>query len=154
MSQITSETYINALLVGDNRIILKIHQDIFPKINSFVLKNSGTSEDAQEVFQKALYQLTARIRVKKFEITSSFEAYLFTACKNLWRRELNKRKRGVRNESVIELTNEHKDDSQCVIEQKRWELFDEKLNQLSDRCKALLKAYFSKMPYEGIVEKF
>lgn len=154
MSQKNSNIYIEALFNGDEKIILEIYQSMFPKVLHFVKNNKGEHGDAEEVFQKALYQLTARVRVKKFEITNSFEAYLFTACKNLWRKELNKSNKEVRNDKVIELVSEEQDNSRAVIEQERWELFEEKISQLTDTCKNLLKAYFKKISYKEIVSKF
>ena len=144
MTQSNSNIYLHALLNRDEKLILKIYKEILPKVTSFIKNNKGTQQDAQEVFQKALYQLTARIKIKNFKINTSFEAYLFTACKNLWRRELNNRKREVRNDGVFELVSEEQDNSSAIIAQERWELFEEKIASLSENCKELLKLYFKK----------
>ena len=40
-----------------------------------------------------------------------------------------------------------------IIEQKKWELFTEALQKLSDNCKAILGMFFAKIPYAKIVEK-
>ena len=154
MSQINTNEYIAALVDGDQKIIVSIYEEMYPKVRAFVLNNRGEDEDAREVFQKALYQLTARAKVQEFEIKSTFEGYLFTACKNLWRRELNNRKREVRNDTVLELVSEEQENSRAILEQERWELFEEMLQKLSDRCKALLTAYFNKVSYQEIVKKF
>lgn len=154
MSQSNPNIFLEALLKGDEKTILKIYKEILPKVASFVKNNKGTHNDAQEIFQKALYQLTARIKVRNFEINTSFEAYLFTACKNLWRRELNKQKKEVRNDGLFELVSEDQDNSRAVLEQERWELFEEKITSLSENCKELLKLYFKKTSYKAIVEKF
>jgi len=154
MTQPNANVYIEALFEGNEKVILKMYQEILPKVAGFIIKNKGTQQDAQEIFQKALYQLTARVRVKKFKINTSFEAYLFTACKNLWRRELNNRKREVRNDGVFELVSEEQDNGKAILEQERWELFEEKINSLSESCKELLKLYFKKTSYKAIVEKF
>jgi len=154
MTQQNSNIYLNALLKGDEKIIVKIYGDMLPKVVSFIKNNKGTQQDAQEIFQKALYQLTARVKIRNFEINTSFEAYLFTACKNLWRRELNNRKKEVRNDGVFELVSEERDNSNAVLEQERWELFEEKITLLSENCKKLLTLYFKKTSYKAIVEKF
>jgi len=154
MTQPNANDYLEALFEGNEKVVLKMYEDILPKVVSFVKKNKGTHQDAQEIFQKALYQLTARVKVNKFEINTSFEAYLFTACKNLWRRELNNRKKEVRNDGVFELVSEEQNNSKAILEQERWELFEEKINSLSEICKELLKLYFKKTSYKVIVEKF
>jgi len=154
MTQSNPSIYLNALLEGNEKIILSIYHDTLPKVQFFVKNNKGTQDDAKEIFQKALYQLTARVRVQSFNINTSFEAYLFTACKNLWRRELNNRKKEVRNDGVFELVSEEQDNSKAILEQERWELFEEKIASLTENCRELLKLYFKKTSYKNIVEKF
>ena len=45
----------------------------------------GNTTDAEDIFQKALLQIVVRYKKEKFQIKTSFEGYLFTVCKNLWR---------------------------------------------------------------------
>lgn len=146
--------YLEGLRTGDEKIIKAIYTSMFPKVRHFVLKNEGTHQDADEVFQNALYQLSIRLKVSNIEIKSSFDAYLFTVCKNLWRKELNSKKRWVRNEEVMTLRSEESNHSEAIITQERWDLFEEKLQLLSPNCKELLKDYFKKVSYDRIVKKF
>jgi len=145
---------IEKLLNGDESTIRLLYDTLFPKFASYVIKNSGTYSDGEEVFQNALLQLIARAKVDGVMIKSTFEGYVFTVCKNLWFKELNKRKKEVRNDGVFELKAETEDHISAIIEQERWELFEEMMEQLSDNCKHLLKDYFRKVPYNVIVKKF
>ncbi len=154
MQKTKNEFYLDGLLSGDELVINHIYKNTFPQVITFIKKNQGTYEDAEEVFQDALFQLIARLKVRRFEIKSTFDGYLFTVCKNLWRKELNKRKRRVRNGGVIELIREEEEHSSFILEQERWELFEEKMAQLSENCMKLLKDYFNKVSYNVIVEKF
>lgn len=146
--------YLKALLNSDSEIINTIYKDNFYKVKSFIIKNRGQHEDAEDIFQKALLQLAVRYKKEQFEIKTSFEAYLFTVCKNLWRRELNKSKIKVTKEGLLELKDDNVDIALAVLEQKRWELFTESLELISDNCKQILKLYFAKMSYAKIMEKF
>lgn len=146
-------TYLNALLTNNSTIIKKLYQENFPAVRKFVFQNKGQEADAQDVFQKAILQISVRYRKEKFEIKSSFEAYLFTACKNLWRRELNKSKRRVTSLQSFEQPNEEQDQALALLEQKRWELFNENLKSISENCQEVLKLFFAKATYASIVEK-
>ncbi|MDH7446934.1 RNA polymerase sigma factor [Aquimarina sp. 2201CG14-23] len=141
------------LAEGNKDTIEDLYKNVFPKIASFIRSNSGTQSDAEDIFQKVLLQLIARYKVKAFVIDSSFNAYIFSACRNLWRRELNKQKRIVTNNEVVELSRETEDMTMATLEQEKWELFQEKLSQLSDNCKQLLQMFFKKVPYKDIVGK-
>jgi len=145
--------FLKALLTGNKTDIQLIYKNIFPKVKKFVFQNSGQQQDAEDIFQKALLQLAVRYKKEKFEIKSSFNAYLFTVCKNLWRRELNKRKNKVTDNNIIELVDESKDMALALLEQKRWELFNESLKQISENCQKILKMFFAKVPYASIVKK-
>ncbi len=145
--------FITGLKNNNEKVILEIYQKVFPNVKYFVLENKGQHADAEDVFQKALLQIMARVQVKSFQINSSFEAYLFVACKNLWRRELNKRKRLVTNDAVKEQGSEERELARSILEQERWEFFQEKLEAISGNCKEVLKRFFNKMSYKQIAEE-
>lgn len=145
---------INLLLVNDENCIRSIYERNLYKVIKFVSKNKGIPSDAEEIFQDALYQIIVRAKVKGLEINSSFDAYLFTVCKNLWYKELNNRKKKVRNDAIFELKGDEDRHLESIMYQERWDLFEEMLMKLSGKCKALLKAYFNKVAYNEIVEKF
>jgi RNA polymerase sigma factor (sigma-70 family) len=149
------ENFLKGLQNGDEKVISFIYKNFYPKIRYFVIKNEGSSQEAEETFHNALFQLTIRLKTSTIVIKSSFEAYLFTVCKNLWRKELNAKKKWVRKEHEITHRTEDKvDHGELIIAQERWELFEEKMELLSPNCKELLKAYFAKIPYHEIVKRF
>ena len=146
--------YLKALLNSESKTIDKIYRNNYYKVKSFVISNNGRHEDAEDIFQKALLQLAVRYKKEKFVIKTSFEAYLFTVCKNLWRRELNKTKIKVTKDAIIELKDDNQDIALAVLEQKRWELFTESLDLISENCKQILKLYFAKISYAEMMQKF
>ncbi|MDY8138618.1 sigma-70 family RNA polymerase sigma factor [Aquimarina sp. 2201CG5-10] len=144
--------FIQGILNSDEKVITEIYTLFFPKALNFVLQNKGQRVDAEDIFQKVLLQISVRIRNRELEVIhSTFEGYLFTACKNLWRRELNKQKNRVTNDRVVELASEESDMAYALLEQERWELFREKLNQLSDNCKQILALFLKKVSYADMV---
>lgn len=151
---INNHPQIELLCSGDRETLSGLYKDFFPKFKGFVLKNNGTKEDAEEVFQNALFQLIARAKTSGVQINSSFESYLFVVCKNLWFKELKSRKREVRKEGILELKAETKNHLEDIVYQERWDLFEEMLKKISSNCQELLKIYFNKTPYSEIVEKY
>jgi len=145
--------FLNALLNGSSKEIQELYNANFPKVKHFIIQNKGQIADAEDVFNKALLQITVRYRKEKFQITSSFEAYLFTACKNLWRRELNKSKIKVTNNPFYEPKDDSTDLALGVLEQKRWELFHENIKLISENCKKVLNLFFAKVTYGDIMKE-
>lgn len=145
---------LKALSEGNKKEIAVIYEKSFPAIKRFIIYNKGNSEDAEDIFQKALLQIIVRYKREPFEISTSFEAYLFTVCKNLWRRELNKSKKRVTNSQIVELSSDEKDQALSIVEQKRHELFTEKLHLISENCKKILTLFFAKIPYSEIMQTY
>ena len=156
MSKIVNHPQVSALIDGDEHTMRLLYDTLYPKVRSFIYKNKGTHTDAEEVFHNALFQLIARAKVHGIQINTSFEAYFFTICKNLWYKELNNQKKEVRNDGVFELKSkvEVNNHIESILYQERWDLFEEMFLSLSDNCQKLLKDYFNKVSYDKIIRKF
>ncbi|MCH2046434.1 MAG: sigma-70 family RNA polymerase sigma factor [Saprospiraceae bacterium] len=60
---------------------------------SFVLKNSGTQTEAQDIFQEAMVVFLTNIRKSNFELTCKPENYIYAIVRNLWLKSLKKSKK-------------------------------------------------------------
>ena len=69
-----------------------IYKAYYPSIEKFILSNSGSSEDAQDVFQETILILSNNVEKEDFELTSTLKTYLYSVSKNLWLKTLSKRK--------------------------------------------------------------
>lgn len=154
MKSVSNDLQLNKLVNGDDATLETLYKILLPKVVVYVRKNQGAYEDAEEIFQDALFQTIIRAKARGIHIKSSLEAYIYIVCRNLWLRQLNNRKRELRNDGVFELRQKEDDTIACILSQDRWDLFEEKFKLLTENCRSLLKAIFNKMPYRDIVLKF
>lgn len=145
-----SERFINALISGNEKVTLEIYNKLFPKIKSFVLKNRGDSQDASDVFHDGLMYIIVTQKEKRTEI-KSFEAYLFTVCKNIWKRTL---KNQVMKTDTLTLVDKEEALSSFVIEQQLQDFYIEKFDLLSQNCKEILGSYFNGLSYEELLTEY
>ncbi len=148
-----SEKYLEALITNNGKVVKEIYTKFYPKTASFVLNNKGRIEDAQDVFQDALFYLIYIYKEKLIRV-DNFEAYLFTICKNIWKRRLNHKKEWVMKENYYPLIDKTTDMALFILEQERRELYIEKFAELSTNCKDILTYYFNKMDYRELVSYF
>ncbi len=153
MSVENNNYLFNSLINGNSKGILQIYKVVFPKVYSFVAKNSGQKEDAEDIFQKTLMQLATRFKDKKIAFSSSFEAYLFTACKNQWRKKLNSEKKWVTNVVSEEPIYDNEELEVHLETEEKWKLYKEMFEQLSANCKEVLKLFYQKLPYAAICQE-
>jgi RNA polymerase sigma factor (sigma-70 family) len=119
---------------GDVQIIESIYERYFSKINSFVLRNSGSEEDARDVFQECMFQLFQYSRRMEAPHIENFEAYFFGMCRNKWFSNLAKRKRNVASDKENAYENDDSEDHYYYI-------YLSALEKLNQDCREILNYY-------------
>ncbi len=145
------DPFIKGFLGGESDILRKIYIESFPIVLRYIVKRNGSKVEAEDIFQNALVTLFVKLKNKELQV-QSFEKYLFTICKNLWRKECSKKR--VTNVDTIPLVDESVDLAKFSIEQHQWELYQEKLKELTENCKTLLGMILKKTAYKDIVVFF
>ena len=143
----------NSLKEGDSNGIQKIYQLYFPKVSQYLYKHGGSDDDISEIVQKALLQIITRMQDDDFVIKSTFEGYFFTCCKNIWKRDSKMRYLRVTNDTTLALYEKEEDLAISILEQEKWELFQEKLLEISENCQKVLKLVFAKVSYQEIAKQ-
>jgi len=134
--------YISGLMNNRPDTIQDIYRQFYPRIQRYILQNSGKEADAADIFQEAMVAIFQRARKGGFELTCPFEAYLLVICRNLWINELKKRQRQ-------EVTNQeatlYKDEAveqlsaETELDQARDRFFWQKFKGLGPSCQDILK---------------
>lgn len=129
---------------------------LYPKVEKHICANSGSKNEAQDIFQEGLIVLYNKAETLADKTSISAEGYLVNTCKLLWSNELRKKK--VRQKSSDSgLSNmPHKDDIQAQIEREsKFKIIEEIFHQLEEKCKKILELfYFKSFSMEQIAKKF
>ncbi|MGI9543014.1 MAG: RNA polymerase sigma factor [Cyclobacteriaceae bacterium] len=134
------------LIVGikdRNRDILKyLYQQYFPMIVDFVLKNSGSRDDAQDLFQEGLVVVFEKTHQEELELRSTFKTYFYAICRNKWLMVLRKKRSGP--QMVVDTENFEvpADDTE-----KHWQVHEQyqvmqaHFKKLGEDCQKVLKRF-------------
>lgn len=101
-----------------------------------VLRNSGSEDEAKDVFQDALVVFWEKVVSEKLVLTSKISTYLFSICQNLWRKELDRKTR-----HAGELTVD-KPDNFDPDKQERIDAMRKCLQMLGESCRQILMLYY------------
>src|SRR6188474_784223 len=85
---------------GDEKTLEFLYKKYYRMMTKMVITNSGTEEEARDVYQDALIVFWQKATSGKLVMTSKISTYIYSICQNLWRKELDRKKR---------LSNEEKD---------------------------------------------
>jgi RNA polymerase sigma factor (sigma-70 family) len=130
------------LLSGDSGLANKgwryIYRTYYPLIRKLILRNSGTEDDAIDIFQDSLLIFNKNLKKGIFREESSIKTYLFGICKNLWLKEIQKKKRA----QMIPIDDVQGDDIVDLSYLTNIERVTLLMNRLQDDCKRILVEFY------------
>jgi RNA polymerase sigma factor (sigma-70 family) len=147
---------LKGLAEGDRKSIELIYKSHFNMIQTLVINNSGSTDDARDLFQEALVVLYEKVRMGSFELNCQLKTYLYSVCKRLWLKRLQQSSRYVAPDTEVESTVSVEED--MAVHEKRdadYELMNKAIGSLGEPCKSLLEAYYiNKMNMQDIASQF
>lgn len=134
---------LEGLASQDKNIIEYIYKNYFEMICSLIVKNKGSWDDAADVFQEAMIILYQKSLNKDFELNCLFKTYLYSVCRRLWLKRLQKnRKTGFQIEDLEHLADVEADLEEHQEKQNNFQLMENALKKIGEPCKSLLDAYY------------
>ncbi|MES2512752.1 MAG: sigma-70 family RNA polymerase sigma factor [Bacteroidota bacterium] len=150
----TDQDIVN--LIRDNKYspAMKSLYAYLPVVKKFVLKNNGTKQEAEDIFQEGLVIFCSKVNKPGFLLTCNINTYVYSVCRLLWLDELKKKNKIVKNK-FMELSDGHLTDdmSHDIEEDKPLRNAQEAIMQLGEKCKQLLELfYFKKLSMKEIAK--
>lgn len=94
---------LTGLRARDNAAYNLLYTFYYPSIEAFVRKNSGTPDDAKDVFQETIIVLLDKVPKRDFVLTSSMKTYIMAVASNIWLKRLREARRVTRLDIDLEL---------------------------------------------------
>ena len=143
----TEQELFARICQGDEQALEVIYQKYYRMMVRLVTSNSGTEQEAKDVYQEAVVVFWQKATSGNLVLTSKMSTYIYSICLNLWRKELDRKSR---------LSNEEKDGIEYQEQDKaeRARIIHEIIDKLDDTCKKVLTYYyFDGMSMKEIAEK-
>lgn len=132
---------------GDEKALEFLYKKYYRMMTKLVITNSGTEDEARDVYQDALIVFWQKATSGNLVMTAKISTYIYSICQNLWRKELDRKKR---------LSNEEKDTAVSFDTDaaEREKIMMKCINQLGETCKkVLMYYYFEEMSMQDIADK-
>ncbi|GAB3364497.1 hypothetical protein GCM10027566_33990 [Arachidicoccus ginsenosidivorans] len=147
--------FIIGILGNDGKVIDLIYKKFAPGIKRWILNNSGSGFDADDIFQEALITIFRQAKENQLALTCPFEAYLFLIVKRMW---LNELKRRGRQGATIDIedagdigTHQFKELEGLIETQEKENIIMRFYQKLGDRCREILRLCLQKGSSQEII---
>jgi RNA polymerase sigma factor (sigma-70 family) len=154
--EINEQLLLKGLVNNDSRAIDTIYKDNFNMVQAFILNNSGTYDDARDIFQEAMITLYEKAKSESFVLTCQIKTYVYSVCRRLWLKRLQQMGRYAPQVEGFEETVPVEDDLE-LHEKKNadFAIMERALASLGEPCKSLIEAYYiHKKGMTEIAEEF
>ncbi|MBS1733755.1 MAG: sigma-70 family RNA polymerase sigma factor [Bacteroidetes bacterium] len=146
-SQVSNILQEKVLLEGlareDRASVEQIYRDNYGMIQSFVLNNNGTTDDAADIFQEAMIVLFEKSKSPDFELNCQLKTYLYSVCRRLWLKRLQQMQRLGRQSDFLEEVVPVDDDIEFHEKrQQDFMIMEAAMGKIGEPCKSLLEAYY------------
>ncbi len=88
--QFTDQEFLDGLRNNDNLLLRTLYKKHYPSVLKYVLNNSGTEQEAQDVYQESIIVLYKNVQKPEFNLSCALQTYIYSVCRRLWLKQLNK----------------------------------------------------------------
>jgi RNA polymerase sigma factor (sigma-70 family) len=154
MSETTTgkdQQWLERLQSGDQEVLVLLYKNNHTMIRSYVLKNQGRNEDAEDLLQDALIVLWQKAQQGNFVLSSKLSTYIMAVCKNLWLKRLGKQQRLEGEDKILPHLHVTADNFSEISDFKH---LQKAMDEIGETCKKLLMMfYFDGNDMEQIARK-
>lgn len=152
----SDEQILKGVLRHDSLILQYIYKQYYYKISYFIRKNQGNEDDASDIFQEAIIIIYRKLKENDLIFQkSSFAGYLFSVCRFLWLKQLEKRRieRERLNDTLPFQENLYDENLVELVEKnERYGLYQKHFATLSTDCQKLMQLFFEKVSLREIAK--
>ena len=134
---------LRGLAANDRKAIETIYRTYYSMVQTLVINNSGTSDDARDIFQEAIIVLYEKAKSGSFELHALLKTYIYAVSRRLWLKKLAVYKRFSGDLANAPETIATEDDLEIFEHRtKDFEMMEQALQNLGEPCKELLESYY------------
>ena len=150
IGKLADHTVIERIRQGDEKMLVHLYKSNYRIVKNFILKNNGKEDDVDDVLQDTVIAVWKNAMKPEFLLTSKLSTYVYAIAKNLWYKQLKKRKR-------FKLVDESDQTTLGTTEIKSSydkDAIREIVKQMDGTCRELLSLfYFDEMSTKDIASK-
>lgn len=137
---------IRAVKLSERQVFKWIYNKYYPMIRQLVVLNSGTEEDAKDVFQTGVIVLYEKIKSDDFDKKSSIKTFFYSICRNQWLKRLKQMKltdRIVDSQPYFDIPQQtEENDDYLVPLSELQELLLRQFIKLDENCQKILQLFY------------
>jgi len=147
---------LKGLAISDKASVEAIYRENYAIIQSFILNNNGSIDDARDIFQEAMVVLYEKSKDTSFSLHCQIRTYVYSICRRLWLKRLQQlSKYSSQVEGMEDTVPVEEDVEEHEKRNADFQLMEHAMSKIGEPCKSLLDAYYlQKKSMQDIAAEF
>ena len=147
---------LKGLALGDKKAVETIYRENFNMVQSLVINNNGSAQEAKDIFQEAMIVLLEKARSGNFELNCQIKTYVYSVSRRIWLKRLQQYNRYTNEiESTIGTVAVDEDVEEYEKKDQEFAMMEKAIGSLGEPCKSLIEAfYIQKRNMQDIASQF
>jgi len=141
--EFSEKVLLQGLARNDKKAVETIYKENYTTIQSLIINNNGSVDDAKDIFQEAMIVLYEKARSGSFELSCQIKTYLYSVARRLWLKRLQQASRYSGDIGHAEAVVPVEDDiEEHTRRDQEFEMMNNAISSLGEPCKSLLEAFY------------
>jgi RNA polymerase sigma factor (sigma-70 family) len=134
---------LQGLARSDKKAVETIYRSHYNMVHSLIINNSGSADDAKDVFQETMIVLYEKVRAGGFELNCQIKTYVYSVSRRIWLKRLHQMNQyapalqSMENSVPVE---EEMEQLEKINDE--FQAMEKAIGSLGEPCKSLLEAYY------------
>jgi RNA polymerase sigma factor (sigma-70 family) len=134
---------LQGLARNDKKAVETIYRENYTMVQSLIINNNGSADDAKDVFQEAMIVLYEKARSGTFELNCLIKTYVYSVSRRIWLKKLQLASRysgDIGNaENLVPVEEDVEEHAKRDLE---FDMMQKAILSLGEPCKSLLEAFY------------
>lgn len=156
ISKLSQEELIQGIKENQRGVITVLYIEVFPKVKSYILQNSGDEDQAKDIYQEAFLVVWQKVKNGDFlpQNATAMQGFLFQVAKNKWLDWLRS-SRFKKESSIDSLPMEVSEEAEMDGQEENLLRLEQGFRKLGESCRDLLKRfYYEKISLQDLAKTF
>jgi len=142
-SEQNEQVLLEGLAKNDRLAIETLYRQHYKMVQSLIINNQGTIDDARDIFQEAMIVLYEKARSGSFELHCQIKTYVYSVSRRLWLKRLQQLQKFVPDVNGLDDVVPVEEEVEAAEKRNAdYHLMEKAMLNLGEPCKSLLEAFY------------
>jgi len=143
---------LEGIAAEDKDAIEQLYREHYNMVQTMVVSNAGSKDDAADLFQETVIVLFEKVRLGNFDLQCLLKTFIYSVARRLWLKKLQQQQRYTSQPEGLEDSVPVEDEIEAHLKkQNDFTIMESAMAKVGEPCKSLLEAYYLQKKHMNVI---